>query len=152
MIGFMPAIYFLKTKMSNIDPEREQFEHFKNLPRDQPVMMLNLIRLNESANYENGRTATGEQAYASYGQESGPIFRKVGGEIIWRGRPESILIGPLQEHWDIAFIARYPTAGAFLAMVTDPDYQAVVYHRQAAVQDSRLIRMGEADDGEGFSG
>lgn len=152
MIGFTPDIYFPKMKMSNIDPLREQFEQFKALPRDQPVMMLNLIRLNAKANYEDGREASGEQAYASYGQESGPIFRKVGGEIIWRGRPESILIGPLEEHWDIAFIARYPTAGAFLAMVTDPDYQAVVYHRQAAVQDSRLIRMGEAEDGEGFSG
>ena len=50
------------------------------------------------------------------------------------------------------FVARYPTAGAFLEMVTDPDYRIAVTHRQAAVEDSRLIRTGESDRGEGFSG
>ena len=136
--------------MSNIDPSKEQFNAFKNLPRDTPVMMLNLIRLNDAARYEDGREATGAQAYAAYGEESGPIFRRVGGRILWRGAPECVLIGPSDEQWDIAFIAQYPNGGAFLEMVTDPAYQAVVYHRQAAVSDSRLIRMGEAAEGIGF--
>ena len=38
------------------------------------------------------------------------------------------------------FIAQYPTSAAFLAMVTDPEYQLAVVHRQAAVMDSRLVR------------
>ena len=34
--------------MSNyIDPERGQFEAFKELPRDKPIMMLNLLRFRE---------------------------------------------------------------------------------------------------------
>lgn len=137
---------------NNIDPTRDQFNQFKDLPRDTPIMMLNLIRLREQAQYADGRSASGAEAYAAYGKESGPIFRAVGGEIIWRGRPECTLIGPAEERWDIAFIARYPTAGAFLSMVTNPDYQAIVFHRQAAVEDSRLIRMADAEDGEGFAG
>ncbi len=136
--------------MNNIDPTREQFEAFKSLPRDTPIMMLNLIRLNEQAQYADGRTATGAEAYAAYGRESGGIFAGVGGTILWRGKPEAIVIGPSDERWDIAFIARYPTASAFLAMVTNPDYQAIVFHRQAAVQDSRLIRMGESEAGVSF--
>jgi len=36
-------------------------------------------------------------------------------------------------------------------MVTNPDYQAIVFHRQAAVKDSRLIRMSEAGVGTDFS-
>ncbi len=136
--------------MSNIDPRREQFEAFKDLPRDTPIMMLNLIRLRETAQYEDGRQATGAEAYAAYGETSEPIFAGVGGSILWRGVPEAILIGPKDEHWDIAFIAQYPNAGAFLAMVTNPDYQAIVFHRQAGVADSRLIRMGEADLGANF--
>lgn len=135
----------------NIDPSKEQFEYFKNLPRNTPIMMLNLIQLKEQARYKDETIATGAEAYASYGKASGPIFSSVGGQIIWRGKPESIVIGPSDEHWDIAFIARYHNAGAFLAMVTNPDYQAIVYHRQAAVQDSRLIRLGEAKDGSDFS-
>ncbi|MGB0506332.1 MAG: DUF1330 domain-containing protein [Pikeienuella sp.] len=127
----------------NIDPTRVQFEAFKKLPRDQPVNMLNLVQLRHQAAYADERVATGAEAYAAYGRESGPIFAGVGGEIIWRGTPMAMVIGPTDEDWDIAFIARYPTAAAFLAMVMDPAYQAVVYHRQAAVADSRLIAMGE---------
>ena len=136
----------------NIDPTPEQFKAFKDLPRDTPIMMLNLIELNESATYKDGRVATGTEAYRNYSKESGPIFSGVGGEIIWRGKPESIVIGPSDEHWDIAFIARYSNAGAFLEMVTNPDYQAIVFHRQAAVKDSRLVRLGEADDQPNFGG
>ena len=139
--------------MSNyVDPEREQFEAFKALPRDVPVMMLNLLRFRDKAAYEDGRDATGAEAYAAYGRESAPIFKRVGGEIIWRGKPEVMLIGPQDKQWDMIFVARYPTAGAFLEMVTDPDYQAAVRHRQAAVLDSRLIRTTDAGFGEGFSG
>jgi len=135
-----------------IDPERDQFEVFKRLPRDRPIMMLNMLRFRRKAVYEDEREATGKEAYAEYGKESSPVFRRVGGEIIWRGKPDVTLIGPNDEHWDLIFIARYPSAGAFLEMVTDPDYRVAVKHRQAAVLDSRLIRTSEAGEGEGFAG
>lgn len=135
----------------NIDPTRQQFDAFKALPRDTPIMMLNLIKLRAESVYPDGTAVTGAQAYQSYGRESAVIFNRVGGEIIWRGKPECVVTGPLDEHWDIAFIARYPNAKAFLAMVTDADYQKVVVHRQLAVEDSRLIRMGDAEAGTGFS-
>jgi uncharacterized protein (DUF1330 family) len=135
-----------------IDPERDQFDAFKALPRDKPIMMLNLLRFRETADYEDRREASGAEAYANYGRESAPIFRRVGGEIIWRGRPDVMLIGPKDKHWDLIFVARYPTADAFLEMVTDPDYQIAVKHRQAAVLDSRLIRTAETDASEGFAG
>ena len=133
-----------------IDPNRQHFAAFKNLPRDQPVEMLNLVCLNEVAEYEDGTKVPGKDAYAAYGRESGPIFRKVGGSIVWSGEPRFIVIGPADEHWDIAFIAHYPSAQAFLDMVYDPEYQAVVHHRQAAVKTSRLIRMLPKAPGEGF--
>jgi len=134
-----------------IDPSSEQFLAFKKLPRDTPIMMLNLVLFKESANYKDQRTATGAEAYRAYGEASAPIFSKVGGEIIWRGNPESVLIGPQNEQWDTAFIARYPTANAFLEMVMSPEYQAIVYHRQAAVETSRLIRLGEQGGESSFS-
>ncbi|MBT8085858.1 MAG: DUF1330 domain-containing protein [Woeseia sp.] len=136
----------------HVDPEREQFDAFKELPRDRPIMMLNLVRFRDKAVYEDGRETTGAAAYATYGKESTPIFQRVGGEIIWRGKPEATLIGPQDERWDVMFIARYPTAAAFLEMVTDPDYREAVKHRQAAVLDSRLVRTGELGGGAGFAG
>lgn len=136
---------------SYIDPERDQFEAFKALPRDEPIMMLNLLRFREKAAYADGRDVSGAAAYEAYGRESAPVFQRVGGEIIWRGRPQVMLIGPKDKHWDLAFIARYPTAGAFLEMVTDPQYREAVKHRQAAVLDSRLIRTTAAEAGQGFA-
>ena len=95
---------------THIDPERDQFEAFKALPRDEPVMMLNLLRFRDKAAYPDGRDVTGAEAYAAYGRDSAPVFQRVGGEIVWRGRPEVTLIGPRDEQWDLAFVARYPTA------------------------------------------
>lgn len=138
--------------MSHVDPTREQFNEFKSLPRDQPVLMLNLVRLRKQACYPDGRNATGAEAYACYGKESGPVFQGLGGEIVWRGTPQTVLIGPQDESWDIAFIARYPSASAFLAMVTNEEYKKAVIHRQAAVEDSRLVRMAELDSGAGVFG
>ena len=136
---------------SYIDPERDQFEAFKALPRDEPIMMLNLLCFREKAAYDDGRKATGAEAYEAYGRESAPVFHRVGGEIIWRGKPEVMLIGPEDQHWDLIFVARYPSAGAILEMVTDPRYREAVKHRQDAVLDSRLIRTTEVDKGQGFA-
>ena len=134
----------------HIDPTRDQFAAMMKLPHDGPIHMLNLIRLHEKAAYGDGREATGAEAYAAYGRESGAIFKGVGGEIVWSGDPACMLIGPGEERWDIAFIAAYPNAAAFAAMVKNPDYQAIVFHRQAAVKDSRLIRMHPRKPGAGF--
>jgi uncharacterized protein (DUF1330 family) len=139
---------------AHVDPTREAFNAFKALPRDVPIQMLNLIRYRDLAAYpeghENaGKGWTGERAYQEYGKTSGPIFQRVGGSVLWRGAFQTVLTGPVDEHWDAAFIAQYPNAGAFLEMVTDPDYRLAVVNRQAAVQTSRLIRFApmEGDSG-----
>lgn len=133
-----------------IDPTREAFDLFKSLPRDVPINMLNLLKFNEQAQYPVGHPGaahgwSGQRAYQEYGKTSGPIFQRVGGSILWRGRMEAMLIGPADRHWDAAFIARYPTSAAFMEMVTDPDYQKAVVNRQAAVKTSRLIRFEPLD-------
>lgn len=138
-----------------IDPTRTQFEAFKALDRDAPVEMLNLVRFRDQAQYPDdhplaGQGLTGAEAYAHYGRDSGPVFARVGGTIRWRGTMETMLIGPDGESWDEVFVAHYPTAGAFLAMVTDPEYQKAVVHRQAAVLTSRLVRCAAADGGATF--
>lgn len=140
---------------AHVDPERAQFEAFKALPRDEPIEMLNLVAFREAAAYPeghalHGKGLTGAEAYANYGKDSGPVFQRLGGEIIWRGRMDCMLIGPGDEAWDACFIARYPDAKAFLAMVTDPVYQQAVVHRQAAVKTSRLIRCAPSKGGPGF--
>ncbi|MEO0329845.1 MAG: DUF1330 domain-containing protein [Pseudomonadota bacterium] len=125
-----------------VNPEREIFGQFQALDRRGPIHMLNLVRVYDQVTYDDGSQASGLEAYASYGKQSGPVFSRVGGKIIWSGDFELNLIGPQEERWDIAFIAEYPSANAFVEMVKDPIYQQAVRHRTLAVKDSRLVRMG----------
>lgn len=137
--------------MTHIDPTRETFAQFRADDRPGPIHMLNLVRFNEVARYPDGRTTTGAQAYAAYGRESGPVFAGLGGRIVWRGRFELMLIGPQDEVWDECFIAEYPSVAAFVAMLRDPVYRQAVVHRQAAVRDSRLIRLQPQAGGGAFA-
>lgn len=135
-----------------VDPEREQFEAFKALPRDKPVAMLNLVQFRSRAEYPGDHALasaalSGAEAYGRYRAQSDPVFKRVGGTILWVGRPELVLIGPDSERWDTIFVAHYPSAAAFLALVTDPEYRVAVIHRQAAVETSRLIRTEPGDIG-----
>jgi len=145
----------MPTTPGAIDPTRDQFDAFKALPRDTPIQMLNLIRLKPLADYpaghpQHGKGLTGLDAYRAYGRTSAAIFAQVGGRQVWAGRPDVVVTGPLDERWDLAFIAEYPSAAAFLAMVTDADYREHVKHRTAAVEDSRLIRLAPITPGDTF--
>lgn len=135
-----------------VDPTRETFAAFRANDRPGPIHMLNLVRFRDRAVYVDGREATGAEAYAAYGRESGPVFSRLGGRIVWRGRFELMLIGPGEEHWDECFIAEYPSVAAFVEMLRDPVYREAVKHRQAAVLDSRLIRLAPTEAGGGFGG
>lgn len=134
----------------HIDPTKEIFAAFRANDRPGPIHMLNLVRLRSQAAYSDGRQATGAEAYAAYGRESGPVFTRLGGRIVWRGNFELMLIGPTDERWDHCFIAEYPNVAAFVEMIRDPLYREAVKHRQAAVADSRLIRLAPGTSGTGF--
>ncbi|HMN54671.1 MAG TPA: DUF1330 domain-containing protein [Sphingopyxis sp.] len=139
---------------SHVDPERAQFDAFKALPRDTVIHMLNLVRFKDKATYPAGHplagaNLSGAEAYANYGRDSGPVFERLGGRIVWRGAMEAMVIGPDGESWDAMFVAEYPNSGAFMAMVTDPVYRQAVVHRQAAVETSRLIRTAPRETGSG---
>lgn len=140
---------------SFIDPSAANFAAFKALPRDEPIHMLNLLRYRDLAEYPEGHEHhgngwSGRRAYAEYSKTSGPIFRRVGGSIVWRGAYQTVVTGPEDMRWDDAFIAEYPGSGAFFEMIKDPDYQQAVVNRTAALVDSRLVRFSPATAGEGF--
>ena len=139
----------------SIDPTREQFKAFMQASQNTPVQMLNLIRLRAKADYApnhpfHGRDMAGLDAYREYGRTVAPILTRVGGRQVWAGRPELVLIGPSTERWDLAFIVEYPNALAFAEMVRDSEYREHTIHRQAAIEDSRVIRLSPFVPGERF--
>ena len=88
-----------------VDPSRVNFDAFKALHRTTPILMLNKLKFYDQARYTAGHPLantpmTGAEAYANYGTDSGPIFSRVGGSIVWRGNFESTVIGPRIHHWD----------------------------------------------------
>jgi uncharacterized protein (DUF1330 family) len=117
--------------------------------------MLNLLLYREHAEYPEGHEHAGKgwsgrEAYKEYGSTSGPIFQRVGGQILWRGRFETMVTGPDGERWHDGFVAQYPNAGAFFEMIKDPEYQKAVVNRTAALVDSRLVRFLPGEVGAGF--
>ncbi|OXE37331.1 MAG: DUF1330 domain-containing protein [Phenylobacterium zucineum] len=141
--------------MRYIDPDREAWAQFRHLAGDQPIHMLNLVKVKALATYPEdhpdfGKGITGLEAYRAYGRTTAHIFNRVGGRQIWAGRPQMMVTGPQSEAWDICFIAEYPSPSAFIAMVRDPEYRELVKHRTAGVEDSRLLRLDPVVPGEGF--
>ncbi|MCU0948370.1 MAG: DUF1330 domain-containing protein, partial [Porphyrobacter sp.] len=65
------------TSQSYIDPSPASFQAFKNLPRNTPINMLNLLRYRDLAEYPDGHEHAGKgwsgrRAYQEYGRTSGP--------------------------------------------------------------------------------
>ncbi|HCF24987.1 MULTISPECIES: DUF1330 domain-containing protein [unclassified Novosphingobium] len=129
-----------------VDPSRENWQAFKDLPRDTPIHMLNLIKFRELAEYpeghpNHGKGLTGREAYAIYKEGFQRVVADDGAAMVWEAPIECVVTGPAGE-WDEAFVMGYPNSGLFMAMVKNEEYvRDVVPHRTAAVADSRLIRF-----------
>jgi uncharacterized protein (DUF1330 family) len=113
-----------------------------DVPDGQPIVMVNLLRYRERADYPPGTTKeslTGRQAYEHYSRLTIPHLRRVGGRPIWRGDARTTFFAPAGERWDEVILVRYPSRSAFVQMISNPNYQAGTIHRTAALADSRLI-------------
>ena len=129
--------------MASIEPRDDQMQAFLAATEPgAPVVMINLLRYRERAEYEPGADVapcTGREAYARYGEGVTPLIGKAGGRPIWMGSVTSTVIAPDGEAWDDAVLVEYPSRDAFLEMIGSDAYQAVEFHRTAALADSRLI-------------
>jgi uncharacterized protein (DUF1330 family) len=109
---------------------------------DEPVVMLNLLRYREVAETGHGVDGmSGREAYEVYGRAFATLSPRFGGEPIWMGRTQHSIIG--DDVWDVCILVRYPQRRGFVAMLNDPDYQAIAPMRAAALLDSRLIEMSQ---------
>lgn len=125
-----------------VEPKPEQLLQWLGEPLEGPIAMINLLRYREQAAYapDAGVTpCTGREAYGRYSEVAIQKVAGVGGRVVWMGVVQAALIAPEGERWDDAVIVEYPSKEAFLRMISDPEYQACVFHRTAALEDSRLI-------------
>jgi hypothetical protein len=116
-----------------------------------PVVMLNLLRFRAQADYSATphlappEPIDGATAYQRYIEHTLPLLRKSGGNVILFGRGGPFLIGPPDERWDAALLVRQRSVADFIAFASDKEYLAGVGHRTAALEDSRLLPLVEAE-------
>ena len=117
------------------------------LAGDRPIWMLNFLRYRPTAIYpaaresdgEHRKSTSGARAYARYGEGLvGPLTR-VGGHVAWTSRAVEGLPGTDDAEWDQIAIAFYPSPGAMLTMLCDPEYKAAHVHREAGLARTRLV-------------
>jgi len=114
-----------------------------------PVVMLNLLRFREYADYSASphlapkTRITGAAAYQLYVEHTLPHLEKSGGEIIFQGKGGGFLIGPPNERWDAVVLVRQRSVGDFIAFASNREYLAGIGHRIAALEDSRLLPLVE---------
>ena len=103
---------------------------------DTPIYMVNLLKFKNKAEYEDGRKTnlSGEEAYAIYGLEVMEHLKKIGGEQIFSGVVNRLMLGEVEELWDWIAVVRYPSRKAMLEMITNPDYLESEKHRSAGLE------------------
>ena len=132
-----------------LDPAPGAVAAFLQRGTEQPVVMLNLLRFRETADYAAlpdlapPGPVSGSEAYEAYLRHTLPFLSKHGGEVLFRGEGDGFLIGPPGPAWDAVLVVRYRSIGAFLALAQDEAYLAGAGHRAAALADSRLLPLNE---------
>ena len=117
-------------------PNAKQITRLVTGNNKSPIYMVNLLKFKKYANYPDKRltTLSGQEAYSIYADELEPYLKKVGGEIIFKGEVNHLLIGTIDELWDAVAVVYYPSKNALLKMINNTDYQKIEIHRQAGLE------------------
>ena len=119
----------------------------RNIPGE--VVMLNLLRLRDMADYSNDpelapvTPVSGREAFQKYIDHTMPFLKESGGELLLLGDGGKFFIGPDDEQWDVVMLVKQSSVETFFAFASNSEYLAGIGHRTAAVLDSRLLPIVE---------
>lgn len=123
-------------------PGPQQFQDFFGAPEDGPFVMVNLLKFKDKAEYADGSEPDlpGRDAYLRYGAEVSKLVEALGGRMRFSGLVTSLMIGEVEELWDMVALAEYPSLAAFKAMALSPEMHAIDHHRAAGLAGQLNIR------------
>ncbi|MBO6557845.1 MAG: DUF1330 domain-containing protein [Pseudomonadales bacterium] len=129
--------------VNKLIPNDEQMKGFLEPGQEGPIYMLNLLKYKEKAEYADGRETemTGAEAYSIYAAEVVAHLAKVGAVATFSAAVERLMLGEVEDLWDTAAIAMYPSRAAMLTMISDPDYQTSAVHREAGLEGQLNIEL-----------
>ncbi len=127
-------------------PHPEQAMTFFGAPEDGPYVMVNLLKFKAKAEYADGSDAdlSGREAYARYGAEVSKLVQKLGGRMLYSGAVTSLMIGEVEDLWDMVALVEYPSLEAFRNMAMSPEMHAIEHHRKAGLAGQLNIRTKAA--------
>jgi len=159
LLGFiLIAVTFLF--LSNGNSNENEYKVFKNavtptstqiagfaLGDNSPFLAVNLLKFKEKAEYDDGRETnlTGEEAYAIYADEVQDHLAKVGAEPILGGEVNRLILGEVEELWDVVAVVRYPSRKAMFKMATSDEYIESEKHRSAGLEGQLNIEVLEGE-------
>jgi hypothetical protein len=134
---------------ASIDPTRDQVRALRDHGRDGPVVMMNLLKFRETAEYppEAGfAPCSGKAAYDRYQHAFTVAVGAISqAEVLYDGPCEQVFIGQAgtdATDWDKLLLVRYPSRQHFLAMMADDAYRDALVHRYAGLARTVLIQCG----------
>jgi len=112
----------------------------------EPIVMVNLLKFREQAQYADGRAAgSGRDAYMRYAAAMRPIVEGAGGRFLFWADVQRVVIGEVGEPWDAVGVVEYPSSTAFHRIATSPEVQAIGVHREAGLAGQLLIQTRAHD-------
>jgi uncharacterized protein (DUF1330 family) len=126
-------------------PTPEQIEALRNDPSTEPIVMLNLLKFRDKAQYPDGRKTdlSGMQAYMLYGEAMRKVVEREGGKFVFLGVVKHLTIGEVDKMWDIAALVEYPSPSAFARIATSPEVGEIGMHRAAGLEGQLLICVSQ---------
>ena len=117
-------------------PDRTQRAELAKPGPDGPIVMVNLLKYRERAQYPDGRDAhlSGREAYQRYGQLFVPLLHGAGGRLLFSGSVSFLTIGVVESLWDEVALAEYPSRTLFVQMTATPEYRDIAVHREAGLE------------------
>lgn len=126
-----------------IDPPPAELGAFLAKEPERPLFVLNLNQHRDRA------------AYARYGRSTLPQLLRRGAGPVFAADALGTVAGapadPLEQPWSEVLLVRYPSRGAMLDMLADPEYQRGLPHREAGLARASLIASCPLLGGSGHS-
>ncbi len=129
---------------NQVNPSAERIQEFFGPDAPQtPFVMVNLLKFKEQAEYADGRPTelSGAEAFAIYGAGVSKLITELGGRSIYGGAVTGLMVGEVEELWDMVALVEYPSSEAFQKMVQSPEYQEIHVHRDAGLAGQLNIRI-----------
>ena len=120
--------------INQVQPSPENIHAFV-AGEEEPIVMVNLLKFREKAQYEDGRACalTGQEAYQLYATEMKKLVESSGGRFLFGGEVVSLLLGEVEELWDLVGVVEYPNPKALLQIASTQPFREIEVHRVAGL-------------------